>query len=263
MKSTFDGMAADYDREFSHTFLGGLLRKRVWRHIDQHFQANDHILELNCGTGEDAIHLIKRGVNVHATDVSNNMLQVVKKKADGLHSQQNPSKAQLSYEQVDINKLDQWQCNIKFDGVISNFGGLNCVADLTEVAEQLHRLCKPEAKIIVCIMGPFLPWEWLWFCCRGEFKKAFRRLTPGGVRWRDATIYYPSQRQVKHSFANFFNLQSCFGLGALVPPPYTEEWACKHPRLIKKLDRWEQACETMFPLRWLADHYVMTFVNKP
>jgi hypothetical protein len=46
-------------------------------------------------------------------------------------------------------------------------------------------------------------------------------------------------------------------LGALLPPPYTESWAGRHPGLVERLDRWERRLEAMPPLPWLADHYLM------
>jgi hypothetical protein len=46
-------------------------------------------------------------------------------------------------------------------------------------------------------------------------------------------------------------------LGALVPPPYAEEWASRHRGLLEALERWERRLETVPPLPWLADHYVL------
>src|SRR5262249_44012428 len=47
---------------------------------DTHFGAGDSILELNCGTGEDALHLARRGARVLATDISATMVQVAREK---------------------------------------------------------------------------------------------------------------------------------------------------------------------------------------
>ena len=45
------------------------------------FQPGDQVLELGCGTGEDAIWLAKRGVRVLATDGSPAMLEATARKA--------------------------------------------------------------------------------------------------------------------------------------------------------------------------------------
>jgi hypothetical protein len=51
-------------------------------------------------------------------------------------------------------------------------------------------------------------------------------------------------------------------LGALLPPPYAEAWAARHPKLVEKLDRWERRWETVPPLPWLADHYLMELERR-
>jgi len=51
-------------------------------------------------------------------------------------------------------------------------------------------------------------------------------------------------------------------LGALLPPPYAEGWAARHPGLIDRLDRWERRFETVPPLPWLADHYLMELERR-
>ena len=79
--SPFDAMAAEYDTSFTHSLIGVRMRHAVWRRLDARFQPNDHILELNCGTGEDAIHLAQRGLHILATDVSSTMLEVARAKA--------------------------------------------------------------------------------------------------------------------------------------------------------------------------------------
>ena len=49
-------------------------RDAVWKILTNTFNANDNILELNCGTGEDAIFLAGRGVSVFACDASQQMI---------------------------------------------------------------------------------------------------------------------------------------------------------------------------------------------
>ena len=73
-------MAADYDHSFSESAIGRRMRAAVWRRLDVAFQPGDRVLELNCGTGEDAVYLGRRGVRVLATDVSPAMLEVTRAK---------------------------------------------------------------------------------------------------------------------------------------------------------------------------------------
>src|SRR3990172_1699331 len=77
----FGRIAADYDRAFTETQLARRLREIVWSCLAARFKTGDRVLELNCGTGEDATWLAGRGIYVVATDVSPEMLAVTARKA--------------------------------------------------------------------------------------------------------------------------------------------------------------------------------------
>ena len=80
--SPFDALAADYDRSFTASAIGQRMRAAVWRRLDTAFAPGERVLELNCGTGEDAVHLAERGVRVLATDVSPGMLAMTRAKVE-------------------------------------------------------------------------------------------------------------------------------------------------------------------------------------
>jgi hypothetical protein len=144
-----------------------------------------------------------------------------------------------------------------FDGVLSNFGGLNCVADLPAVARDLAGLLRPGARAVLGVMGPLVPSEWGWFLIHGQPRKAFRRLQHGGAEWRGLTIRYPPPGQMRRAFSPWFVQSRLSAVGALVPPSYAETWAGRHPHLLALLDRCERGFETSPPLPWLADHYLI------
>lgn len=244
-------MARDYDAEFTHGAIGSLMRQAVWQRLDTRFQAGYRVLELNCGTGEDAVYLGCQGVRVLATDLSREMVEMARAKVAraGVESM-------VAVERLDISRLHELNDD-GFDGVLSNFGGLNCIADLPEVGRALAERLRPGAYAILCVMGPIVPWEWFWFVGHRQPGPAFRRLRPGGVQWRGLTIRYPSIRALQRDFWPGFRMRRCSALGALLPPPYTESWVTQHPRLLAGLNRWERRLETWLPLPWLADHYVL------
>src|SRR5262245_51254539 len=77
----FDDMAAAYDAVFTASALGRSLRTLTWERLDAALPNSGRVLEIGCGTGEDAIHLARRGVDVLATDPSPSMLRVAAEKA--------------------------------------------------------------------------------------------------------------------------------------------------------------------------------------
>jgi SAM-dependent methyltransferase len=143
-----------------------------------------------------------------------------------------------------------------FDGAFSDFGGLNCVADLRAVSHTLAGLLRPGAPVLLCVMGPVVPWEWAWYLGHGQLGKAFRRLRPGGVTWRGLTVRYPSIRALRKAFSPSFRLRRVSGVGVFLPPTYVEEWTRRHPRLLSILNRWERRLASVPPFPWLADHYL-------
>ena len=255
--SAFDALAADYDRGFTASAIGERMRRAVWRRLDQAFQPGERVLELNCGTGEDAVHLARRGVGVLATDASPAMLAAARAKVAlaGLGGL-------VATRRLAIERLAELRGEPPFDGILSNFGGLNCVADLAAAAGAMAGVVRPGGRAMLCLMGPMVPWEWAWFVARGEPGKAARRLRRGGVDWRGLTVRYPTIGAVRRTFAGHFRTRRVAAIGALLPPSHAEPWAQRHPRLLAMLDRWERRLEAVPPLPWLADHYLIELERR-
>src|ERR1700755_1327236 len=76
----FDQLATRYDDLFTRSLIGRAQRNAVWNVLAQTFQSGDHVLELNCGTGEDAFFLAGKGVSVVACDASEQMIELARKR---------------------------------------------------------------------------------------------------------------------------------------------------------------------------------------
>ena len=254
--SAFDELAAGYDSDFTHSIIGGVMRRAVWRRLEARFRPGDRVLEVNCGTGEDAVFLGHLGVHVLATDLSAPMVELARKKVAGAGLDNLVEVRPLALEHLE--DLD----GLPFDGVLSNFGGLNCIADLPGLARVLAARLHPGAFAVLCVMGPVVPWEWFWYLAHGRPGTAVRRLRRGGVAWRGITVRYPSIGALRRAFAPGFRVRRVGALGAILPPPFAESWAGRHPRLLDLLDRWERRLEAVPPLPWIADHYLIELERR-
>lgn len=147
----FDSLTPTYDDSFTHTAIGRYLREQVHARLDRRFHADDHVLELGCGTGEDALYLASRGVRVTATDVSDAMLNAARAKTAG-----NPL---VSVDKLDLRKLPQ-DASANFDGVYSNFGPLNCLDDWQPLAAWLAQRIRPGgiAGFSLLCLGAAVAW---------------------------------------------------------------------------------------------------------
>src|SRR5262245_5484559 len=116
----FDDMAAAYDAVFTASALGRSLRALTWERLDAALSGSRRVLEIGCGTGEDAVHLAQRGVEVLATDPSPSMLRVAAEKAA-----QAGVARRIEFRCVPLERLDSELAGRRFDGVWSNFGAIN------------------------------------------------------------------------------------------------------------------------------------------
>jgi len=233
LPQTYWNIAAEtYEQDFTETLLGKLWRDAVWQEIDTGFSSGQRVLELNCGTGIDALHLASRGVSVVACDISSRMVEMARHRAanSGFASR-------VDFRVLPTEQLAQLQTEGLFDGAFSNFSGLNCVKDLSLVKRELVSRLRPGARAYLCMLGRFSPWEILWFLAHGNAKKAFRKLHRGSIPSAKGEIEVQlySRKQIVELFAPDFQLRSWKGIGIAVPPSYMDGWASRLPAVMKGL----------------------------
>src|SRR5262245_37709028 len=102
--SPFDEVAADSDQQFRRSASGRMMRQAVWSRVAARFAVGSHVLELSCGTGEDAVYLARRGVNVTATDASAQMLDQARRKVD-----EAKLTGRIQLRQLAIEELASWE----------------------------------------------------------------------------------------------------------------------------------------------------------
>jgi SAM-dependent methyltransferase len=256
----FDSIAPGYDDLFTRSMIGRAQRGAVWEVLFEVFEEGAQILELNCGTGEDALFLARHDMSVIACDGSEGMIQTARKRLE----EEDPD-APIDFKLLPTEHLAQLRPGTLFDGALSNFSGLNCVSDLNRAAHDLASLVTSHAPVLICLSTRFCLVETLWFLLHGSFRKAFRR-TPG-VAYAKVSGYmvkvnYPTLRQVKQSFSPWFRLRSCTGIGVTVPPSYLEPTMRKYPRLLGLLSAIDKHISRLPLLRIMGDHMLLHFERE-
>ncbi len=256
----FSKQSAGYDEADRKNIILQDLRQQVYGHVQALINPASRILELNAGTGIDAVYFASLGHFVHATDLSDGMVLRIKEKMSVQSLSDRITCQQLSYEQLDRTEGND------YDLVFSNFGGLNCIQDLSLVTRHLPLVLKPGGYVIWVVMPPVCPWELMWLF-KGKARQAFRRLRKNGVvahvEGEYFTTYYHSLAAIRRALGDSFHLRKCEGLAALSPQPHNEGIPSKYPWLYKSLRNLDAMVKDFFPFNHWADHIIVTFQYLP
>lgn len=259
--SAFDVIAASYDAIFTTSVIGRSQRNAVWAVASRVFRRGDRVLELNCGTGEDALFLAGRGIKVTACDASPRMIEQARARAD-----REPPPPRVSFHLLPSEQIHRLPPDLRFEGVLSNFSGLNCIANLSSVAQDLYHRLAPGAQLLLCLSTRFCLWEILHYSFRKQFSTAFRRcrgFAEAKLAHRALPVYYPTLRSIRGSFRGKFRLHSVTGIGVAVPPSYMEDWARRNPRLFRACELLDHVLSRCPGLRVLGDHMLLHLEKVP
>jgi len=250
----FDVLAARYDAEFSNRLPATWLRQHVYERITPLIAAGDRVIELGCGTGEDAIWFAQRGCDVWAVDLSASMLRVAESKIVGWGLQ-----SRITLKQLDVA---QWQpADVPNERparlVFSNFGVLNCLHDLRPVFRTAGACLAEGGVLAICLMGRFCLSETLWFTARGQFAKAGRRWRARSQFEADGlrqAVWYHSAGELRRQAVGF-RQRDLIGIGGLLPCSDAFGVCERWPRLFHPVAGLDRRFGRL--LAPISDHYLL------
>ena len=256
MAADFDHTANNYDQDFTSSPIGKVQRDLVFKSLESCFLISNEtkVLEINCGTGEDALHFGELGANVLATDISEKMVNVAHQKTSHLDN--------VSCQVLDINALKEFEPDKKFDLIFSNFGGLNCLSEseLRSFFKNTTQKLEKDGVLALVIMPNFCLWETFYFSSKLQFSKAFRRRSKQGVManvdGQEVKTYYYSPSQIKE-FATQFAVLKTAPIGFYTPPSYLNDFFHNRPKTIKKLAKRDENRLNRAYLASFSDHFLI------
>ncbi|HEX3868226.1 MAG TPA: methyltransferase domain-containing protein [Gemmatimonadaceae bacterium] len=258
----FDAVAEQFDERYGAWLSVAAQRRAVRAELAKAFPIGARVLEIGGGTGDDAQWLIERGRDVLLTDVSPRMVRIAAEKLRPLNASP-PCVAPAETLGPLADELGRQGLPL-FEGVFSNFAGLNCVPDLEPVARGLARLVRPGGRVLIVIFGVWPPGEWLVQLARRDVKSAFRRLSRGDVHarlgGRDFVVRYHRPADVHRAVAPWFRVVSRIGIGVLVPPSAAEPAISRYPKVLSALEAIDRVVKR--PLAALGDHVLYTLARS-
>ncbi len=249
----FDAIADEFDEQRENE-LTLHLRRRVYGIVDSLGLHQPRILDINCGTGIDALHFAGEGAQVTGVDISPQMIERARMKFAQTNLQH------ICFHVGSFEELSHLDLG-KFDLVFSNFGGLNCTTNLQRVARHISKCLKPGGFLVAVVMPPFSLWEFASFAARGRWKSAIRRWNRSadatGFHGKTFQTYYHSPRTFRKAFSPYFRLLRLEGLGILSPSPQSTNFAKRTRWLTRALFRIEPIVARWPLLRSIGDHYTI------
>ncbi len=236
------------------------MRGKVHAHVARHVPAGSRVLELNAGTGTDAVHLASRGYRIHATDIAPGMLERLRDKVERLELGDRVTVQQCSF--TDLDRVD----GAPYDAVFSNLGGLNCAEDLRQVIAGLPAVLRPGGVVTWVLMPPICLWE-LGLALTGRFRLAFRRLSRHGttahLEGRYFDVRYFSPGWVVSAFGPDFEVLAIEGLSVITPTAESKNLARRHRATYRALCWLDDRVSTHRPFRGWGDFFIVSLRYRP
>lgn len=261
VSSAFSTQSAVFDELTNSNVMEVEYREIIRAHVQQFILPGEYMLELNCGTGLDAVFFARKGLNVHATDNAPGMLEQLKQKV-----LLQALKSKITYERCSFNQLNLKENPVaQFDHVFSDYGGLNCAEDIGSVIKQLDPYLKTGGMAHLVLIAPVCLWEWA-TVFKGKFRFAFRRLSNKGLKshleGHYFTTYYYSPSAIRKAFGKKYVLMQLRSMGCLMPPTFNDYFPARHPRLFKLLKYAELKLNTTWPFNRCGDLFIISVKKK-
>ena len=252
----FDSVAPDYDRANAGNPTLCAMRRRTLAAVVSHAPAGGRILDLGCGPGTDEDTLADAGYFVTAIDWSPAMVEETRKRIARRGLQE-----RVEVHHLGIHELDRLPPGT-FDVACSNFGALNCVADLAGAAGLIADRVRPGGVLIASVIGRVCPWEIAVHAWRRDWTRVSVRFAraPVGVPLNGRTVWttYYTPADFERPFANVgFTRVSLRALGLFVPPPYMDTFSRRHASLVAALQRLEDRVGGYPGIRAWGDHFLI------
>ena len=243
--AAFDLAAPGYDSGFGRTAAARVFRYLFQERLLETFRPAARLLDLGCGTGEDAVFLASNGYSVVGVDSSARMIDAARAKAE-----QAGLAAALRFEVARAEDVVG-----EFDGAYSNFGALNC-CDLPALGSALAGALRPAAPVVLSVMAD----ESLPKRVRRWWKRGSK--VPGSSTERRVAgilvpIATPPTSEVRGALGPEFDWHGGFALGVLMPGPEFGNWPSRHPQLFGLLAIAERVVRNWPLLRNWGDHNVL------
>ena len=220
------------------------------------------LLDIGCGTGEEAIRLAQDGFSVLGVDISPAMVWQAQAKAGSYGL----GRCVMS-KVLPAGRLATLDERGPFQGAFASLGTLNTEPDLPGFVEGLHALLEPGAPFVATVMSrhclfevlrdlrPFTPDE--------SLKRASgwteARAGTGGVV---APVRFYTPQEFASPFAPYFSVETVWAFPLWLPPVHLYDVYRARQEHFKRLEGRERRMRSWPGFRAWGDHFLMVLRHK-
>ena len=263
VQAAFDSAAEEYDYTISHNYINSWIRKRSISELCRIAHTDDVLLEIGCGTGAEALQISKRVRGIVATDISEKMLELLKKKLSARRLNHKIIVARARALEIDTIK------ELLPDGAVrvaySFNGALNCEPDIDRVPVALSKVIQENGYFLCSIRNTLCLPEALSHSLVLQFDKTNTRkdqpimVSVGGI---DIPSFYHSPTRFARIFRPRFRVRKMIGLPAFLPPAYLNGYYLRTGRARIILEKLDSVLAHRFPFNRFGDQTLFVFQRK-
>lgn len=250
-----DNIAESYDDILNKNRFSEILRPIFHKILMRNVQHGNNILDLGCGTGEDALFLAQKEVNVTGVDISPKMIEIARNK-----SAYKDFKKNLQFFCSDMESFLQKNTN-KFDAIISNFNAVNYVRNLKSFSASASTALNEDGKLIFTVLNKLSVSEVFYNFLRLNFKRSWKAVFKRKeLLITDLNIYFPGA--FGDFFKDQFRVKRITGIGIFIPPHNLTGMYNKLSFSMPFLIWLEKLIASVFPFYCFSDHYIIEMHKK-
>ena len=260
VEDAFNSASEEYDYTIRRNYINSWIRKRSIKQLYKIAHSDDILLEIGCGTGAEAIEISKHVKGIVATDVSEKMLELLKRKLDarGLNQKVVTARARASKIDTIRELLPTGAVRVAY----SFNGALNCEPEIDDVPIHLSKIIQEDGYFLCSIRNTFCLPEALSHSLVFQFDKMNTRkeqpvmVSVGGM---DIPSYYYSPTGFADFFRPWFRVRKVIGLPAFLPPAYLNDYYLRTGKARTILEKMESVLGDRFPFNRFGDQTLFVF----
>jgi ubiquinone/menaquinone biosynthesis C-methylase UbiE len=260
VQDAFDSASEEYDYTISHNYINSWIRKRSINELHKIGRPSDVLLEIGCGTGSEAIQISRQVRGIIATDISEKMLDLLRKKvqAKRLGRKIIAAKARASEISSVKDLLPRGRVRVAY----SFNGALNCESEIDKVPCELSKVVEKDGYFLCSIRNTLCLSEALSHSLVLQFDKMSTRKgqpTMVSVGGMDIPSIYYSATRLAQLFRPHFQVKKMIGLPAFLPPAYLSNYYLQTGKARIVLEKLEFVLGHWFPFNRLGDQTLFVF----